>query len=697
MSNNQTKLNMMRQLNIKNRMKGLVATMLLAPLTLLSVSSCIDSDPDSENYYTFTGEMMSDFLQDRPEYSEFAAIVTRAGMMDLLATYGHYTCFCPKNDAVSKYLANRGLTSIDQLTDADCDTIARTHLVNNMYSTFEMGDGVLPTPNMLRRVIEISNEDSFDEDGNPVVTINRTAHIYFEEKDDSVENGIMQPVSEVLISSNSMITDILKQNDRISIFYQALELTGLRDSLFKYNDPNWPEEKKQYPRIRYTSHVNQETATVPDTKQVGFTVFVEPDSILRTKYGINNVDELAAYAKSIYDLTYPEDAGQYDADPTDRRNPLNRFIAYHILTRDVQGWNFLTPLNDIGIETTILNPVDWYETMLPHTMMKFERATVLKWVGSSTRGERYVNRRYDDIYQIPGAMIQRAIESEYESSGLNGRYFYVDDIIAFSPEVRDKVQNMRIRMDFSTIWPEFMSNPNVRQNGNPGHQDPAYDETAKYGRNYYFPNGYLDGVTLVGNGHFVYRRPHDYYDCYEGDELNLFGQYDFTFRLPPVPYEGDWQIRMGYAQEPTRGVAQIYFDGKPQGIPLDMTIPLSDNSIMGAEFVGSGYTSLDPDEKSEDQKALKNKGYYRGAMGGYRYNGEGESKTRTKSVFGTQQQTFRIVFCTVHIDPSVDHYLRIRNVGSKQGNDNEFMMDYLELVPKTVYGVTDENAMEDDL
>ena len=689
----------MRRLNIKNKMKGLVAVVLLAPLASLTVSSCIDADPDSDSYYTFTGEMMSDYLRNRPEYSQFTEIVNRAGIMDLLSTYGHYTCFAPKNDAVGRYLTNRGLTSVDQLTDADCDTIARTHLVNNMYSTFEMNDGVLPTPNMLRRVIEISNEDSFDEDGNPVVTINRMAHIYFAEKDDSVENGIMQPVSEVLVSSNSMITDILKKNDRISLFYEALVATGLRDSLFKYNDPNWEEERKNYPRLRYTSHVNQETATVPDTKQYGFTIFVEPDSILRTKYGINSLEQLYQKACEIYDATYPEDAGQPYHDFSqiqDRRNPLNRFVAYHILTRDVQGWNFLTPLNDIGIMTDVMNPVDWYETMLPHTMMKFERLTVLKWVGTSKRGERYINRRYDNLHEIPGVMIERSIESQYDSYGLNGRYFYVDDLVAFSTDVRDKVQNMRIRMDFSTIWPELMSNPNIRQNGNPGHQDPAFDETAKYGRNYYFPNGYLDGVTLIGAADFVYRRPHDYYDSYEGDELNLFGQYDFTFRLPPVPFGGQWQIRMGYAQEPTRGVAQIYFDGKPQGIPLDMTKTLTDNSIMGNEF-SSSYSSMSDEEKAEDQKALKNKGYYRGAMGGYRYNGEGESSSRTKAIFGTQANTFRIVFCTVNIDPTQDHYLRIRNVGSKQGNNNEFMMDYLELVPKSVFGVTDDNAMEDDL
>jgi hypothetical protein len=55
------------------------------------------------------------------------------------------------------------------------------------------------------------------------------------------------------------------------------------------------------------------------------------------------------------------------------------------------------------------------------------------------------------------------------------------------------------------------------------------------------------------------------------------------------------------------------------------------------------------------------------------------------------------VLCTVHINPEKDHYLRVRSVSSKKGNDNEFMLDYIELVPKSVYGVTDEGAMEDML
>lgn len=670
-------------------------SLLLLPAVLLSltfVASCSD-EPDAENYYTFTGQMITDYLDANEQFSEFKTIVQRAGMWKLLSIYGHYTVFAPTNDAINTYLQSLGKSSLDELTDADCDTLCRTHLVNNMFTTSEMYDGTLTTANMNKRFIEITH--STDDDDNSVVRLNRAANIIFTLQDDSVENGIMQPIDGVLTASSRMLPNVLRDNPRISIFTAALDATHLCDSLYEYIDESY--DASAYPRIKYTSHVNQETATAPDEKKKGFTAFVPTDDVLREKYGITNMAQLYQKACEIYDATYPEDKDKpyHSIDSvTNPKNPLYRLVAYHILTRDVIGWNLLTPRNDIGIVTTQMNPIDWYQTMLPHTMLKFERLTVVRFAGPSTLGQRYVNRRYDDDYKIPGALISQTVEDEYENSALNGRYFYVDDLLAFDEQTRDIVQHMRIRMDMSTIFPELMT-MNIRQNGDASYNDPAYDETAKYGRNYYFPAGYLDGVTLSGN--FIYRRPHNWYDSYEGDEMNMFGNYDITFKIPPVPFEGDWQIRMGYAQEGTRGIAQVYFDGEPQGIPLDMTIALNDASILGSDWKSS-YSSMTTDQLSRDQKALKNKGYYRGAAGGYRVNGEGHPTGYSdRTIFATQANTFRIVLCTVHIDPTKDHYLRFRSVSTKMGNDNEFMLDYLELVPKSVYGVTDEGEIEDML
>ena len=205
-------------------------------------TACSD-EPDSEHFYTFTGEMMSDYLNNRPQYSEFKTIVERAQLMDLLATYGQYTCFLPDNNAVSTYLKEKGLSSIDQLSDADCDTIARTHLVANMYSTFEMNQDRLITANMLGRYLATSQ--GVDADSNAVVYLEGTAHIIFEQtladgtvihQNDSVENGIVQPINMVIEKSNSYIADILRDNPRISIFYEGLVASGVREEILLVDD-----------------------------------------------------------------------------------------------------------------------------------------------------------------------------------------------------------------------------------------------------------------------------------------------------------------------------------------------------------------------------------------------------------------------------------------------------------------------------
>ena len=676
-------------MNIRRYFKGICCGILFLSLSGAFFTSC-SVDPDESNAYTFTGKMMSEYLQENADFSEFSTIVTRAGLMNLLSAHGAYTCFAPTNEAVNEYLQKKGLSSIDELTDADCDTIARTHLVKNVYATADMSDGVLTTANMNRRYIEITHD--LDNDSNAVVFLNRSGNIIYTMQDDSVENGIVQPVNAVLESTNRMLFDVMEQNPNISIFTEALNQTHLRDSISNYKDDSY--NCNDYPRYKYTSHVNRETATAPDEKKYGYTAFVPTDKTLLEKYGISSIEQLYAKACELYDPIYPDDvnADYHDFQHiTDYRNPLFRLVAYHILDRDVKGWNYLTPLNDIGIVTTEMNPVDWYETLLPHTMLKFEKLTVLKYAGADQTGQRYINRRYDKDYKISGAKISATVEKQYSQDALNGRYFYVDDLLAFNETTRDIIDNARIRMDFSTVFPELMTN-DIRLNGNAAQDDPsAYDETGKYGRNYYFPDGYLKNVKCTG--YFIYRRPHDWYDSYEGDEMNLFGNYDITFKIPPVPYEGDWQIRLGYASESTRGIAQIYFDGQPQGIPLDMTKSLSDADLLGSEWV-SDYTSMSTIDLAADQKAIKNKGFYRGAAGG---NHHVSSHTGALQTFAVQSNTIRIVLCTVHLDPNKDHYLRIRSVSTKMGNDNEFDLDYLELVPKSVYGVTDDGEIEDML
>jgi uncharacterized surface protein with fasciclin (FAS1) repeats len=719
---------------MKNIKKWILAS-LVGCAAVVGFTACSD-EPDSEYFYTFNGEMMSEYLRNRPQYSNFTKIVERARLnsnqkrdaklMDMLATYGHYTCFVPSDSAVQTYLAKRGLSSVDQLTDEDCDTIALTHIVANIYNTMDMTQDRLQTANLLGRYLATSADEA---DGHPVVRLEDKAYIYYELQNDSVENGIMQPINMVIEKSNSYVTDIIGDNERIKIFYTAMKATGVFDDLESTPefDPDW--DPKAHPRYYYRSHVWSEVAWVPDTKKNGFTIFIEPDSVYQAKFeemGIStsegNLRAVYDLACKIYDETYPEDVnkpGHAFDQLKDSVNPLRRFVQYHILNRYVPGTSDLTPLimdvgngirESFGIDSRVINPCDWFQTLLPRTMVKIEQLTVDKDnKGNDCRGadapyvrERFVNRRYAaPEYKFRGSLIDSKVETEPVHDALNGHYFYVDDLVVFSKQVRDEVQNQRIRMDFSAIFPEVMTN-DMRLKGNPLADDAqgTPDESAvpKNGRNFYFPLGYLDGVDFNSTCYLVMRRPHCNFWSWQGDEWNLFGDYDMTFRIPPVPYSGEWQLRLGFCAIPTRGVMQVYFDGVPQGIPLDMTKELNSEMYLGDRFVSdealSNYKKMTVEERAEEQKLLKNLHAYRAGISTYHFG----ANSGNRAYFYGDNGTYRRVLCQAYLDANVDHYIRFRVASDgKKGNNNEFMLDYFEMVPKSVYGIDGDAEMEDDL
>lgn len=719
---------MKRNKNIRSLLTIFSLLAVLLPLTI----SCSD-EPEAEYFYTFKGEMMSDYLKNRSQYSQFTKCVERANLMDLISTYGHYTCLLPSDDAMNVFLQKKGLSSVDQLSDADCDTIARTHLLANMYSTIDMTQDRLQTANFLGRYISTKVDTVSDEHRGEII-LEGVAYISNTLKDDSVENGIIQPISAVIEKSTSNIASLLRDDKNISIFYEALVATGVEDSIQKVVDDKY--DRKNYTHYEYTSDFWKERAWVPDTKKYGFTVFVEPDELLLKEFDKRGISTANGTLRALYDLAceeydqvYPEDVsktGHQFSNLKSDVNPLRRFVRYHILNRYVAGADDLTALEmkaadgkeGFGFETSLVNPTDWYPTLLPHTMLKVERMTrrninKLKSTlreGNAVKGDHYINRRYETLkdgteYQYEGAHVIN-VTGTYEdgkdkvSDALNGHYFYVDQVVSFNYEVQNIVQNVRIRMDFSAIFPEVMTN-DMRLKGDPWTDDPENtpDEssTPKNGRNFYFPNGYLDGVTFFSNCYLVMRRPHINFWSWQGDEWNIFGDYDIEFRIPPVPTSGDYQLRLGFCALKTRGVMQTYFDGIAQGIPLDMRKELNDDYYIGSRFQNDetpkNYDDHSEEDKADEQKVLKNLGAYRAPRSIYHFNSSG-----TKYYFVGNQRTYRRILCQTYIDKDTDHYLRFRVASNgKQGNNNEFMLDYLEIVPKSVYSVDGDGEMEDDL
>ena len=111
-------------------------TVLLGLSTLFTTVSCIDNEPDRESYYVFTGKTVASRLtdgNDSEQFTEFVQVLERAHLLDLLSTYGDFTCFAPTNEAVQTYLKSKGFASIDDMPEAECDTLAWMHVLKAAY------------------------------------------------------------------------------------------------------------------------------------------------------------------------------------------------------------------------------------------------------------------------------------------------------------------------------------------------------------------------------------------------------------------------------------------------------------------------------------------------------------------------------------------------------------------------------------
>ncbi len=698
----------------------LYAALAFSCLLGLSVTSCNDDIP-SESYYTFTGEMLSDYLNTRSEFSEFVKIINRTqesergvNIMDLISTYGQFTCFAPDNNAVAEYLKENGYSSVSDIPANLCDTIARTHLVNGRAFGTEdlLGTSSLSSVNMNDRYLQVQEAFAYVENGDTIYTtdtleiegkddihntyrLNRSGYMYFNHSNDSVENGIVHTVNAVIASSNQSVFDLMEENESLTLFTTAMDLVGIAEFIQgRIKDTSWDpdlyEDKSVY------SGAQWDYCHIPEYKNYGFTVFACPDDVLADKYGITDLQSFYDYARGIYggdalDVNDPANAEALQ----DWRSPLRRLVAYNILKQKGM-YDDLTSITTI--ETTQVNPTEWYATMDSMTTIKIERLTVTRYIGegdNDVRNNLYLNR--GDMSR--GCMTQgiRVISDvgDYINEGSNGVYYTTDGLADYGEITKQDIFNTRMRMDFYYMFPELMTN-NTRDGRTNNYQsnsnNPDKNVTSP---NYWFPNGYLDNVKVNDDGIFLFQSQHNTYWSYEGDEFNLasdVNSYDITFNLPSVP-TGTYQIRLGFAPMSSRGICQFYLDGEPQGIPFDMRDTGLESRIGFFNLTSSSYSD---EELEAAKKNMHNMGWYHGPRSVFNFGTEGtvDGSNSTKNLFCNNIHTMRYVLCTTTLDENVQHTVRIKSIWAV--GTALVMVDYLELVPKSVYGVEGEGKAEDD-
>jgi len=634
----------MKHFKFKHTIWYLVALMTMQ----LLVTSC-EQKLTNDRYYTFTGKMLTDYLQDDKDkkFSDFITVLQRAKIYDLLTTYGTYTCFAPTNTAITSFLHEKGLQSVSELSDLDCDTLAYNHLIKVAYYTTDLNDGVIPTTNMNDRYLSISCDT--DANSNIEYFINKTSKIIL--RDDSVENGVVHTIDKVLSTSNDMLPDMLQKDTTISLFYSAMTKTGFDNQIRKYLDLSYSvSDDSAEIGILYHTGNEDETAYYPKTRKFKYTGFIEPNSVFNEKEGITTLTGLIAYAKKIYDATYPEDANKYDEDFKNPKNPLNRFVAYHFLDR-LGNYNELTITGEFKLRMNVAaycDVTDYYETMCPHTLLQC----------SAPNEGLFINRKgVGDMYTFRGVKVYAPSETSVDQSAVNGVYHYIDDILTYNVQTRDEVFNQRFRFDATTLSPDFMSS---------GARGRAGTNTCTG-----FKAGSVKDWKFTDESLVSVRNRHLNFWSYEGDEVVVLHQFDFAFKLPPVP-EGTYEIRLGYCAMPGRGIIQTFFDNQPCGIPIDLRIGATNPNI------GWVVDGKDPEANRAVDKALRNRGYMKSSDAIRAYGGG-----TTYWVFRAQSTLFRRILTTRYLSATDDHYLRFKQVLEK--DNAEFAFDYIELCPKSVY------------
>jgi uncharacterized surface protein with fasciclin (FAS1) repeats len=346
---------------------------------LIGLMGC-NPEPDESDLFTATGETAADYIKRKAELSSFDYILNKVGLDRNLSAYGEYTCFIPTNDAVEAYIhklyndaeaaiPHNGMTaeSLEGLTDSLCNDIAKYHLASGVTTTIDLGGGSGSISTMLR--IPVTSDGTTGK-----IVLNKVATII--EPDSVVTNGVVHVIDSVIPRNTRLLPEELDRLSEFSIFNEALKRTGLADSVRK-------TKKNATYTITDSKDTNGSELYHPEECKIMYTIFAEPDEVMKAN-GIYSFDDLVNYANNVYGdaaewydyLTETGNSVSKGDDYTNRFNALNMFVAYHILYagmpedelvyersskwQKAQTWNYV---NDA-------QPFDYYETMLPNTIMK---------------------------------------------------------------------------------------------------------------------------------------------------------------------------------------------------------------------------------------------------------------------------------------------------------------------------------------
>lgn len=699
---------------------------LMGVVSLIGFTSC-NPEPDESDLFTATGETAADYISRKSELASFNYILTRVGLNRNLSAYGGYTCFIPTNDAVAEYIdglyndseariPHNGMTenSLEGLTDSLCNDIARYHLLahskaTDALSTIDLGGASGSVSTMLRVPIP------YDASSGKVV-LNKVATII--EPDSVVTNGIVHVIDKVVPRNTRLLSEEIERISEFSIFAEALRMTGLIDSVTR-------ESKDEEYTVSDDYDVNSsgdktEPLYYPDECKVKYTIFAEPDSIMRLN-GINDVNDLIQYANNVYGnaanwYDYLGETGNSVStgnDYTNRFNALNMFVAYHILYagmpedelvyenstkwQKAQTWNYVN-----GGQ-----PYDYYETMLPNTILKIWQPQPL-----TTRKSLFINRyiTFNTLTDELGTMGSAGMHQEvfkgvkinrtsdratgvqnWNVQTFNGYIHSLQGMLVYDEQVPKGVLHERLRFESTTFLPEFINNGFRMSNSTEIRALNGGGSGARVA----FPLNYFDNVVSYTSENRFRYNVKGAYNAYQSDTFQGWGDYDLAIKLPPLP-TNTYEFRIFYTPMSHGGMMQFYMGSSSSiqsmialDIPLDVRILKEDPRIGSTPFYEEDDLGVSSDA------SLRNRGYMRGLFSYVDHPEYGDGNDTDHNMRSdARNASFRKIMGRIQMKQSEEHWFRIKNVIPNDGNlARKWQFDYIEFVP---IDVVDNDTYSED-
>lgn len=676
---------------------------------------------DTSARYVFTEETIESYLAKHEQYSEYYNLLERvpinkyikensSNVKQLLAARGNYTVFAPTNEAIHEYLQTLVEDSLisrpswDAFTDSvKLDSIRQVIVFNSIInggdessqcyetSTFPTTDNSeFPMANLNDVKLTVNypanNVDS--------IYINGECPIDLNNRDIPGINGFIHCVHKVIAPRNVTgayyIQNILdNQIDGYLVISRVIQACGLLDTLSKVRDEVYERlyQEGKIPDLEGMTSVGFAEGSIgyaPQHRKYGFTIFAETDDFWREQ-GLDPkspslLDDLKQWI--INNNQYSkDDPYTLDDNYESEDNLLNQWVTYHILPMKIPANRLVIHHSEYGY---VRSNKYRYGTPVYEFYTSFGKRRLFKLYESRQSNGIYINRFANVDYSRQGT--GEEIDCDPDKVGChvmtdhpltvvnaieNVNIYPIDAPLSYNDNVRDLMQRNRIRFDGMSMCPEFMNN-DIRKK----------EATEERYQHVYIPSPaiypYTENMMLNEECKFVYYNAWDYDWCnLYADEMKAVGRFEITFKLPPVPRRGTYELRYRVLANGNRGIGQIYFGDDLNNLPVS-DIPMDLTVTCQGRNTGWEDDTDDDDYNAEIDKRMRNNRLMKGEKSICR-NGNTASTAR----HFYNREIIRHIIVRQTLDPDKTYYLKIKSV--LDSDRKEFYMDNLEFVAKEIY------------